>query len=162
MTHADHHGVNKPYIIGVSALTFVLPALSLCIEHFVVRRPFSFMAFGRWFIFYAVGIRLFLAGIRQTFKPAFTAKAIFHMEGTESYPVIRELGFANLCFGLIGLVSLFLPGWRIVSAFGSGLYYGLAGVLHAARRVTGVNERFALYTDLIIFGFLAALFVLYC
>jgi hypothetical protein len=37
---------------------------------------------------------------------------------------MRELGFANLCFGLIGLISIGMPDWRIVSAFGSGIYYG--------------------------------------
>ena len=152
--------INKPYVIGVSLLTFVLPVASLCVEHFIKGADISLVALGKWFVFYAVGVRLFVAGIRQTFKPAFTAKVIFHMEGTESYPVIRELGFANLCFGLIGLVSLFLPGWRVVSVFGSGIYYGLAGVQHALQKEAGVNERFALYTDWVIFGVLAALFVL--
>ena len=39
----------------------------------------------------------------------------------------------------------------VVSAFGSGLYYGLAGLLHVFKKGGGVNERFAIYTDLIIF-----------
>lgn len=81
------------------------------------------------------------------------------MEGEEAFPVIRELGFANLCFGLIGLISLFVPGWRMVSAFGSGIYYGLAGGLHLFRKAEGINERFALYTDIFIFAALVLIFV---
>jgi hypothetical protein len=153
--------INKPYIIGVSVITFVLPVLSLATERWAAHSSivFSLSGVGKWFIFYAAGIRLFLAGIRQATKPAFTAKVIFHMESTESYPIIRELGFANLCFGLIALISLFLPGWRVVSAFGSGLYYGLAGIMHAVKKPVGINEKFALYTDFIIFMGLAVEFV---
>lgn len=150
---------NIPYIVGVSVITFVLPVLSAGVEHFMRDAPLSWTMVGKWFIFYAVGLRLFLAGLRQSVKPAFTAKAIFHMEGTEAFPVIRELGFANLCFGLIGLISLWVPGWRMVSAFGSGLYYGLAGGLHVVGKHGGINERFALYTDFIIFAVLAIVFV---
>ena len=103
------------------------------------------------FIFYAVGLRLFLAGIKQTTNPAFTAKEIFHIDSPESFPILREIGFANLCFGQIGLISLFLPQWRIVSALGSGLYYGLAGLQHFIKKLAGTNEKFALITDIIIF-----------
>jgi len=109
---------------------------------------------GKWFIFSAVGLRLFIAGIKQTTNTAFTLKELFHMDSPESFPIIRELGFANLCFGLIGIISLFLPQWRIVSAFGSGLYYGFAGIQHLLKKPVGTNEKFALITDIVIFLFL--------
>lgn len=162
-TSANDH-INKPYIIGVSVITFILPLVSYSISQYcsVIHFSFLFQDLGKWFIFYAVGFRLILAGIRQIFKPAFTAKVIFQMENTDSYPVIRELGFANLCFGLIGLVSLFMPGWRMVSAFGSGLYYGLAALQHSLKKNAGINQKFALYTDVIISLILAGLFCLYC
>jgi hypothetical protein len=92
-----------------------------------------------------------MAGIRQITNPAFTLKEIFHIQSTDSYTVVRELGFANLCFGLIGIISLFIPQWRIVSAFGSGLYYGIAGLNHFIKKPVGANERLALVTDIIIF-----------
>lgn len=119
----------------------------------------SFGLFGKWFIFSAVGVRLFIAGIKQTADPAFTAKEIFHLQNPESYPIVRELGFANLCFGLIGIMSLFFPQWRVVSAFGSGLYYGIAGLQHFLKKPAGVNEKFAMVTDLLIFLVLLVYFV---
>jgi hypothetical protein len=143
----------------VSALTFVLPALGFILEHFVRNSALTFALFCKWFIFSAVGLRLCLAGIRQTTKPAFTAQQIFHIDDPGSFPIVRELGFANLCFGLVGLLSLFKPDWRIVSAFASGLYYGLAGLQHLIRKPTGANERFALWTDLVIFTVLALYFL---
>ncbi|MBS1615621.1 MAG: hypothetical protein JST06_05825 [Bacteroidetes bacterium] len=118
---------NTQYLLVVSVLTFILPA-SCMIGEIMMHTDTtpSFALFGKWFIFSAVGLRLFLAGIKQATNPAFTAKEIFHIDSPDSLPIVRELGFANLCFGLIGIVSLFLPAWRVVSAFGSGIYYGIA------------------------------------
>ena len=160
MENANSSKINKQYVISVSLLTFVLPVICSLIEVLSHKDvTFLFGLFGKWFIFSAVGLRLFLAGIKQTTNPAFTAKEIFHIHDPESFPIVRELGFANLCFGLIGVVSLFLPQWRIVSAFGSGLYYGIAGLQHLIRKSTGANEMFALITDIIIFIFLLIYFV---
>ena len=152
--------LNKRYIYGVSAITFLLPVISACIEtRNISSQLFSVELLGKWFIFYAVGLRLLLAGIKQTSNPAFTAKEIFHIEGSESFPIVRELGYANLCFGLVGLISLFMPQWRIVSAFASGLYYGLAAFEHWLEKSKGINEKFAMITDIIIFILLAVYFI---
>ena len=152
--------INKKYIAGVSILTFVLPAICATAEIIVHKDiRLSFAVTGKWFIFSAVGLRLFAAGIKQTTNPAFTAKEIFHIDSPDVLPVVRELGFANCCFGLIGIISLFMPQWRIVSAFGSGFYYGVAGLQHLAKKEPGANEKFALMTDIIIFIFLLSYFV---
>lgn len=150
---------NKFYIISVSVLTFVIPIIGFIVEHFTSGTALTFELFGKWFIFSAVGLRLLLAGIRQVKNPEFTAKQIFHLDSPDSFPILRELGFANICFGLVGIVSLFKPEWRVVSAFASGLYYGIAGIQHGLQKSPSINEQFALWTDLIIFGFLLAYFV---
>jgi hypothetical protein len=150
---------NKTYIIIVTVLTFIVPSIGAAVEHFTSGAPQIFEVFCKWFIFSAVGLRLFLAGIRQTLKPEFTAKQIFHIDNPDSLPIVIELGFANLCFGLVGIISFFKPEWRIVSAFASGLYYGLAGLLHLLRKQVGTNEKFALWTDLIIFAVLLVYFI---
>lgn len=152
--------INKLYITSVSVLTFLLPFIATIIQIFLNKDlKFSFELFGKWFIFSAVGLRLLLAGIKQTSDPAFTAKEIFHINDNEVLPIVRELGFANICFGLIGIASLFFPQWRIVSAFGSGLYYGIAGVQHLIKKPVGLNEKFALVTDILIFFFLLVYFI---
>ena len=160
MAEQNTPGINKQYIIAVSVLTFVLPLLCPFIEVTLNKAPtFSFELVGKWFIFSAVGLRLFAAGIKQTTNPAFTAKEIFHMNSAEALPVVRELGFANLCFGLTGIITLFMPQWRIVSAFASGLYYGIAGLQHLLKKSAGANEKFALVTDILIFFFLLVYFI---
>ncbi len=161
LTEKNKPGANWFYIVIVSVLTFVLPAICTLLQMLIYKdTAFSFALFGKWFIFSAVGLRLFLAGIKQTTNPAFTAKEIFHIENPDSLPIVRELGFANLCFGLVGIVSLFMPQWRVVSAFGSGLYYGIAGLQHLLKKPAGINEMFALVTDLLIFILLLVYFVI--
>lgn len=160
MTNNNSSGINKRYFIVVSVLTCILPLVCSFAQTFIDKDTrFSFELIGKWFIFSAVGLRLFIAGIKQTTDPAFTAKEIFHLNNPESFPIVRELGFANLCFGLVGIVSLFLPQWRVVSAFGSGLYYGIAGLQHIVKKPAGNNEKFALVTDMIIFILLLIYFV---
>jgi hypothetical protein len=156
----NNPAINKQYFIVVSLLTFVIPLAAFIIEHLTTNAPLSFILFGKWFIFSAVGLRLAIAGVRQISKPGFTAKEIFHIESAESWPIVRELGFANLCFGLVGIISLFKPDWRNVSSFASGIYYALAGILHLQKKSAGANEQFALWTDLFIFALLTIYFIL--
>ncbi len=153
-------GLNIRYIVVVSVLTFIVP-LVCTVAHVLSDKDaiVSFGLVGKWFIFSAVGLRLFIAGIKQTTDPAFTAKEIFHLDSPDSFPIVRELGFANLCFGLVGIGSLFFPGWRVVSAFGSGIYYGIAGLQHFLKKPAGANEKFALVTDMIIFLLLLIYFI---
>lgn len=158
---SDENRPNKFYFISVTVLTFILPAACATIESVVNDISLSFPLLGKWFIFSAVGLRLFIAGIRQIAKPELTVKQIFGIDSQESFPIMREVGFSNLCFGLVGILSLFFPAWRIVSAFSSGLYYGLAGALHFLKKDSNVNERFAMITDLVIFVLLLIYFVSY-
>ncbi|TPG39928.1 DUF6790 family protein [Flavobacterium pectinovorum] len=152
--------MSKKYFIGVTLMTFIIPIVGFMIEAFMKNIPFTFIVFCKWFIFSAVGLRLVVAGIQQSVKPAFTAKEIFHIKSSDSFPIIRELGFANLCFGLVGIISIYKPEWRIVSAFASGLYFGIAGLQHLIKKPVSANETYALWTDLLIFIVLLAYFIL--
>jgi hypothetical protein len=145
-------GLNRFYALSILLLTLVFPGICWGIEMMAGKSEGSSWAiFGKWFIFSAVGLRLFLAGVKQASNPAFTAKEIFQIDAPSSFPIVRELGFANICFGLTGIISLFQPQWRIVSAFASGLYYGIAGLQHLVKKPSGPNELLALISDVVIF-----------
>lgn len=148
--------ISKLYLFSVISLTLVLPVAATCVEAGFYKHRIGVALFSKWFIFFSVGVRLFSAGINQTINPSFTARNIFHIESTDSYVVVRELGFSNICFGLIGIISLFIPAWRMVSAVGSGLFYGIAGINHLIKKPVGGNEMLALVSDVFIFLVLAA------
>ena len=143
------------YFISVVLLLFICPAAAVLIEHFSGAGPLMFLV-GKWFTFFAVGVRLFLAGTKQTLQPAFTAEKIFGVTSPDSHPIVREVGFGNLSMGAAGLLSLFLPGWLPVAAFTGGLYYGLAGIGHILNKAHTSKEAVALWSDVWIFLVLAA------
>jgi hypothetical protein len=141
------------YLINVLATMLILPLLSIALEAVIKKIPLSLELTAKYFIGWAIGVRLLIAGLRQSTRPQFTAEQIFNIrDGGESLPIIRELGFGNICLGLIGIISFFNSQWRLPAAVAGGLYFGLAGLLHAFRKAATRNELIAKISDLFIFG----------
>ncbi len=139
---------NSSYLILNVLLLFILPALSVMAEVIVEKESPDWMLIGKWFIFWAVGIRLFTAGIKQSSNPEFTAVKIFHMKTAESFVVIRELGFANIALGIMGILSAINSNWRILAAVIGGLFFGLAGIQHLFKKPDSRNEVIAMFYDI--------------
>jgi hypothetical protein len=106
---------------------------------------------GRWFVFWGVGVRLLLAGIRQVIQPRFTAEKIFDVRDPGSFPIVREVGFSNLSMGFLGVCTLFRGDWLVSAALVSGLYYGLAGAGHVFSQEKNAKEYMAMISDGFIF-----------
>jgi hypothetical protein len=141
------------YFINVLATMLILPILSISLEATIKKTPIDIELIAKYFVGWAIGVRLLIAGLRQSTRPEFTAKEIFGLHDSgDSAPFIRELGFANICMGLLGFVSFFNPDWRLPAAAAGGLYFGLAGFLHVFRKATNFNESVAKLSDLFIFG----------
>ncbi len=152
--------INKSYLYSTVLLMFVLPIISILIDFWLGKQQFYlWMLIGKWFIFWAIGMRLLTAGLKQTITPSFTAQQIFHISDKKSYAIVRELGFANICFGTVGIISLFVPQWRIVAAFAGGLFLGIAGVNHIIRKPFNSNEMIPMVSNLFIF-FVMLIYVL--
>jgi hypothetical protein len=59
--------------------------------------------------------------------------------------------------GTLGIWSLYRPGWIVPAALVGGLYYGLAGLLHAFRKGKNAMEETVMISDA--FAFLVLLVV---
>lgn len=107
--------------LGMITLTMlILPLLSIGGEYALA--PDADLAFliGKWFVFWAMGVRLMLAGLRQILDPAFTAKTIFKIKDPDARKVVVELGFGNVAIALLGLLSVYRTDW-VTPALSSGL-----------------------------------------
>ena len=143
--------LSRLYLSTVLLLMLIFPVVSLLIEYGLFHARSSMPELiGKWFTFWAIGLRLFTAGVRQVIKPVFTAKDIFHLEGDDALVIVRELGYANICLGATAIVSLFIPGWRIAAAFAGGLYMGIAGINHIIKEPASPNEVLAMVSDIFI------------
>lgn len=139
-------------------LFIVLPSVAISMENLLPGStlPLAEITF-KWVVFCAIGLRLGAAGIKQISQPQFTAQQIFKIQSDDAFSIVRELGFANVCFSVIALISLFVPTFRIPAAVAGGLYYGLAGLLHVMKPKDSSKEIFAMVSDLFIFLMLGIL-----
>jgi hypothetical protein len=139
------------YFAVVILLLLIFPVASVITESAVSSYSVSLALIGKWFVFWAVGIRLFVAGARQVLQPRFTAQEIFKLDDRRSFVIVRELGFANLSMGLLGICSIFRVGWLIPAVIVGGLYYGLAGAGHLFRPEKNAKEYTAMISDWFVF-----------
>ena len=156
MERDSNEPVSAGYLATVLALMLILPLVSIALARAAQAPPDGWTLVGSWFLFLAVGVRLLTAGARQVIQPSFTAREIFHLESRDAQVIVRELGFANLCMGLAGIVSLFVPAWRPCAACTGGLYFAIAGLMHVFKRPATPNEWIALLSDLWISAVLLA------
>ena len=141
------------YYLTVALLMFVLPTGSILVELFAFRSSHAFtLLLGKWFVFWAVGGRLLVAGLRQAIQPRFTAETILGIKGEEPLQVVQELGFANISIGVIGIVSIFNSAWIMPAAIVGGLLYGCAGIRHVVKDKRNAMENTAMVSDLFIFA----------
>lgn len=136
------------YFAIVILLLFIFPAASVIAERAFSAHSASIVFLtGRWFVFWAVGVRLCIAGARQVIQPQYTAEEIFGIHERGSFAIVREVGFANLSMGLLGICSLFRTGWTVPGAIVGGLYYGLAGLGHVFQKGKNTKEFTAMISD---------------
>lgn len=144
------------YLAAVILLLLVLPLLSAAFEAILFAVPDPALLLGKWFTFWGAGVRLFMAGLSQIFRPQFTAQDILGIKGGNADVLVREVGFGNLALGTLGILSLVFPDWLIPAAVAGALFYGLAGAGHVARKEKTAKEWIALVSDLFTFLVLAA------
>jgi hypothetical protein len=139
------------YQLLVFSSMFFLPLLSIAAEATAVSGADPVFLVGKWFVFWAGGARLLVAGVSQILRPDLTARGIFGVRDPKATKIVSELGFANASIGLLCTISLAFPEWVLPSAIVSGLFYGLAGGRHAFNRARRGKETIAMVTDLAIF-----------
>ncbi|MFT3883441.1 MAG: hypothetical protein QM703_27795 [Gemmatales bacterium] len=137
------------YFFIVAALMVALPFASILLDMVLPSQPAPFMMLlGKWYVTWAVGVRLGLADIRQILQPRYTAETLLGIKDPAAHLVVRELGFANFSFGVLGMVSLFVPAWTIPAAIVGSLFYGLAGINHTLQPHRNKLENVAMLSDL--------------
>jgi hypothetical protein len=68
--------MGQMYTATVIGLMLIFPAASIVFELILQHRVLDAQIVGKWFVFWAVGVRLLMAGIRQIVQPRYTAETI--------------------------------------------------------------------------------------
>jgi hypothetical protein len=136
-------------LFAVLAFMLVLPVASTLVDISAHEAGLTAAAL-KWFVFWAVGARLFTAGLKQVVDPALTARQIFEIEDPAASKLALEIGFGNLSIGAIALASLWFGGWAAPAALAGAIFFGLAGIQHVRNQPTNGKERLAMWSDLFI------------
>lgn len=113
----------------------------------------------KWFVFSGIGLRLGSSGIKQIIDPGFTAAIIFGKD-KKAYALVKEIGFANVSFSLLALLSIVFSTFRIPAAITGGTYFLLAGLLHVVKQKESKKEVFAMISDFFIAAILLLLILI--
>jgi hypothetical protein len=135
------------YGVAILVTMAVLPVLSIVLEAKLGGHSDVVILVGKWFVFWVVGVRLFVAGLSQAMNPRYTA-ALLDLKEATSLITIQELGFANIAMGTLGLLALFNARWVIPGAVAGGLFLGLAGIRHVLNGERSGKENIAMVSDL--------------
>lgn len=149
------------YQWSIIVFFIIVPVTATMVDYYLFAGSNDLISIAfKWFVFSGIGLRLLSAGIKQAVQPQYTAQEIFDMFNENANPIIRELGFANICFGMLAITSLFIPSFAIPSCLAGGLYFGLAGVMHILKKKDSNEEIFAMISDIYIFVILTILLIL--
>jgi hypothetical protein len=141
------------YVPMVIALMAVVPLVCVVIqllstEQLLLNAAAIIPIIAKWYVFWAVGVRLFVAGLRQIIQPRYTAQIILGIKGEDALLLVRELGFANTALGSVGLASILAPSWLLPVAVAAAIFYGLAGFNHVLHAHRNKLENVAMVSDL--------------
>jgi len=146
-----------PQLVVIVALMVVLPVVSILAEYLLSAGVASLVALvGKWFVFWAVGWRLLLAGAWQIGNPAYTAQTIFRIADPSAHRLVAEIGFGNVAIGTLAVLSIFNAAWVIPAAIAGLLFYALAGAKHVFNKDRTGPENLAMISDIFIAVVLAA------
>jgi hypothetical protein len=137
------------YFILVIAQTIALPIISGSIE-LAVTGGDPVLVFGKWWVFWGVGMRLLVAGLAQFSGKGPTAAILgAATPSVQEKQLVQELGMANVGLGFAGLLAL-IPGWAVPAGFAGGVFLLIAGMMHVRKKNKNAKESLATWTDLIV------------
>lgn len=142
---------NNSYLLAIIILTIILPLILSSVQ-WLWDSPVPYVSLlAQWFLFSAVGLRLFIAGIIQLFRPEFTLHHIFKITDDKSTQLVQEIGLHNLILGIAALlIPLYFYPHQFIIASMAGTYFGAAGLLHMTRKHASMNHKIAMISDLFI------------
>jgi hypothetical protein len=149
-------GLNSLIVV---MLMVVLPILSILSELLIFPTSTEFMPLvGKWFVFWAMGIRLFLTGLHQAIAPQFIVKQRFAIKTKEPPIIVKESEFATLAIGCLGIIALFSQAWIMPAAMTGGLFYALEGIRYLEQNERDPQNNMKMLADLFTFIVLLAYF----
>jgi hypothetical protein len=115
-----------------------------------------------WFLGFGIGVGSIFSGLTQVFSPEMVAQSV----GWPNTPFLREVGFANISYGILGLLSIryrsfWAPTIIAYTVFMWGAAIGHILNIQQTGNVAAGNAGTVLYLDILMPIFFIILLVAY-
>ncbi len=167
------------YFVFVIATTVVLPIGFALLEYQLIAGTAGYFGsvvapldifyyLGKWYVFWAGGVRLFASGLRQTLGPRLRHKQPVEVDREPSERTAQRLSLVKLLIGALCIATEFvfsvpfMPSVATLPAgvVAAGAFYGLSGLHHVRTPTRNARQTLAMVTDLLVFAVLAVVFAL--
>ncbi len=142
------------YILTTGLFVIIFPVISICAEAIIKGIPADPGLMGKWLIFWVAGIRLSLRGIKRIYRRGAAPAIFFNEERKETFLMIRELSFANITIGVMGILSVVNSNWRQIAGLAAAIFFGLSALQHFFIKPVNGKEMAIMVTDIIVFAIL--------
>ncbi len=142
------------YLLTTALFVILFPVISICGEAIIKRISVDPGLTGKWFIFWVAGVRLSFTGIKHIYRRGAAPAAFFYGEKKENFLMIRELGFANITIGVMGMLSVVNSNWRQIAGLAAAIFFGLSALQHFFIKPVNGKEMAIMVTDIIVFAIL--------
>lgn len=139
------------YLFNTVFFAVLLPVISICTESHIKVIFIDPGLIGKWFIFWAAGVRPFFAGIKLVYRRWTAPAGFFYREMKENFLMIRQLGFAHIAIGVTGMLSLVNSNWRQIAGLAAAFFFGLSAVQHFFIKPVNGKEMAIMITDIMVF-----------
>lgn len=132
----------------------IVPILGALVHLFVSKKPKTsnrlFELLLLWFLGIGIGIGSIFNGLLQVFNPQMVAQLV----GWPNTPFLREVGFANISYGVLGLLSIRYRSFWIptIIAFTVFMWGAAAGHIYNIQQTGNLatgNAGAVLYLDIL-------------
>ncbi|HTE28416.1 hypothetical protein [Flavitalea sp.] len=138
-------------------LLTALPVLSVACEHHFGQAALTGTLIGKWFAFWAIGIRLLVAGFMQLTRKSNSRN---HLSAREDSGMVKKAtGVANLVLSALGFLCVASSEGSLLAAITVGVYLGLAGLQHDFKKPATASGWISLIYDFIVFSVIATCLV---
>ena len=137
--------------VAVILLMIALPLICIITEHLISAEPIDPVLIGKWFMFWGMGVQLFLTGLLGYLALRIASLKNWTDTRTAYFSGIGDSKLLNIAVGVLAMLSLYFNRFREATAIAGGIFFGLRAFGRLIRKSDLGGESLLILSDLFLF-----------